>query len=344
MCRRARAALLALLGACFLASVAAAPAGAAPAEDPNNVTFAVQLEADGDATWTVRATFDLETAAERSAFEAVAADYRSGQSRSLGLDAFRNASQEAARSTGREMRIVNPARSASPASAIRNGTGWLSLSFTWTNFAAVREDEDIVVGDAFNTTSGTWLAGLGPDQTLVVTPPESHNPFAGDGVLSQRSFRWEGPRTFEPGSPRAEFTVGGTARPGDFTLPAVVVAALGGVLVVVFLVARRQDVFTDDPAAAADGSEAEPPDPSGPSADSEAADAELLSDEERVERLLEENGGRMKQATIVRETGWSNAKVSQLLSSMEDEGRVDKLRIGRENLISFPDEDVTDLE
>ncbi|MCU4717844.1 DUF7345 domain-containing protein [Halapricum hydrolyticum] len=68
-------------------------------------------------------------------------------------------------------------------------------------------------------------------------------------------------------------------------------------------------------------------------------DEELLSDEERVERLLTENGGRMKQARIVEETGWSSAKVSQLLSSMAEEGLVEKLRIGRENLISFPDEE-----
>ncbi|WP_436908529.1 helix-turn-helix transcriptional regulator [Halosimplex marinum] len=73
-------------------------------------------------------------------------------------------------------------------------------------------------------------------------------------------------------------------------------------------------------------------------------DEELLSDEERVEQLIEANGGRMKQAAIVQETGWSNAKVSQLLSAMDEEGRIDKLRIGRENLISFPDEDVTDLD
>ena len=73
-------------------------------------------------------------------------------------------------------------------------------------------------------------------------------------------------------------------------------------------------------------------------------DEELLSDEERVERLIDRNGGRMKQAAIVEETGWSNAKVSQLLSAMDDEGRIDKLRIGRENLISFPDEDVADLD
>jgi len=90
-------------------------------------------------------------------------------------------------------------------------------------------------------------------------------------------------------------------------------------------------------AAAADASDAD-------GDDADEVDPELLSDEERVERLLRENGGRMKQATIVTETGWSNAKVSQLLSAMDEDDRVDKLRIGRENLISLPDEDVTEVE
>ncbi len=47
----------------------------------------------------------------------------------------------------------------------------------------------------------------------------------------------------------------------------------------------------------------------------------------------------MRQAAIVSETGWSDAKVSQLLSSMADEDRVEKLRLGRENLISLPEFD-----
>jgi uncharacterized membrane protein len=78
--------------------------------------------------------------------------------------------------------------------------------------------------------------------------------------------------------------------------------------------------------------------------DDEDVDETLLSDEERVERLLDANGGRMKQATIVDETGWSNAKVSQLLSSMAEEGRIEKLRLGRENLISFPEEDIGEFD
>jgi hypothetical protein len=77
----------------------------------------------------------------------------------------------------------------------------------------------------------------------------------------------------------------------------------------------------------------------GESDGEDEVDVELLSDEERVERLLRANGGRMKQASIVEETGWSDAKVSQLLSSMADEDRIDKLRLGRENLISLPGDD-----
>jgi hypothetical protein len=93
---------------------------------------------------------------------------------------------------------------------------------------------------------------------------------------------------------------------------------------------------TADAEATADAESESEPDDGG-------IDPELLSDEERVEQLLERNGGRMKQGNIVTETGWSNAKVSQLLSAMDEDDRIDKLRIGRENLITLPDEDVTDF-
>lgn len=63
----------------------------------------------------------------------------------------------------------------------------------------------------------------------------------------------------------------------------------------------------------------------------------VLTDEERVHRLLESNEGRMRQTHIVEETEWSKSKVSMLLSEMEAEGSITKLRIGRENIISHPD-------
>lgn len=65
-------------------------------------------------------------------------------------------------------------------------------------------------------------------------------------------------------------------------------------------------------------------------------DIEEPSDEELVIELLESNGGRMKQGMIVDETNWSKSKVSMLLSEMEDDELISKLRVGRENIISLP--------
>jgi len=66
---------------------------------------------------------------------------------------------------------------------------------------------------------------------------------------------------------------------------------------------------------------------------------ELLSDEDRVLQLLEEHGGRMKQVHIVEQTDWSKSKVSMLLSDMEEDGEISKLRVGRENIISLAGEE-----
>ncbi|WP_331235572.1 helix-turn-helix transcriptional regulator [Natronorarus salvus] len=59
------------------------------------------------------------------------------------------------------------------------------------------------------------------------------------------------------------------------------------------------------------------------------------TDERRVVELLVTNDGRMKQSEIVRETEWSKAKVSRLLSTMEARGEVAKLSVGRENVVSL---------
>jgi hypothetical protein len=87
------------------------------------------------------------------------------------------------------------------------------------------------------------------------------------------------------------------------------------------------EVGAGNDAEASGAGPASDPDPSVP-------DEMLLSDEDRVMKLLDGNGGRMKQVNIVEETGWSKSKVSMLLSDMEEEEMISKLRVGRENIIS----------
>lgn len=73
---------------------------------------------------------------------------------------------------------------------------------------------------------------------------------------------------------------------------------------------------------------ADPPEPSEPTFGD-------LPDDERVLRIVESEDGRMKQKHLVERTGWSEAKVSQVTSRLEDDGEITKLRMGRENIIEL---------
>jgi len=94
------------------------------------------------------------------------------------------------------------------------------------------------------------------------------------------------------------------------------------------------DTATEEPANV-DGLDADTVESETP----EKTQQELLSDEDRVLQLLEEHGGRMKQVHIVEQTDWSKSKVSMLLSDMEEDGDISKLRVGRENIISLAGEE-----
>lgn len=57
------------------------------------------------------------------------------------------------------------------------------------------------------------------------------------------------------------------------------------------------------------------------------------SDSAYLRALLLENDGQMRQKKLVDETEWSKAKVSLLLSEMETNDQLSKIRLGRENLV-----------
>jgi len=331
-----------------------------------NNTIEVELDDDGSAYWTVTWTFSLPDNESRDQFRVLAGEFEQGTETEYleTLERFQTANVRVDAARDRQIRITNETRTSNTSGTGPNATGRLTLSFTWENFARVDGDR-LVIDDALATEEhGTWLDGLTPEQELIVRIPDGYGVFDANVDPQDGALRWRGPADFNATTLQVTFRGDtGTADPGGSNL--MLWVAVGVLLAVIaliglFVVSRRDSLFpASAPAESDDGPPAggTPVEPNSgePSTDatSEAAttenrtveiDEELLSDEERVERLLEANGGRMKQASIVDETDWSNAKVSQLLSSMEEEGRIDKLRIGRENLISFPDVDVTELE
>ncbi len=64
-----------------------------------------------------------------------------------------------------------------------------------------------------------------------------------------------------------------------------------------------------------------------------AFNEEILGDEEMIERYLIKFGGQAYQTDIVKESGLSKSKISIVLAKMKDEGRIIKIRKGKENII-----------
>jgi len=69
--------------------------------------------------------------------------------------------------------------------------------------------------------------------------------------------------------------------------------------------------------------------------DTPPTDQPLRTDTDRVIHALEANGGRMKQSALGETLEWSKSKTSRVLSEMEADGTIEKLRIGRENVIDL---------
>ncbi|MEM4781433.1 MAG: hypothetical protein QXG03_07740 [Halalkalicoccus sp.] len=362
-----RAPVAAVLALCIVTVIGGAVLGAGSAMaqsddalvEPDNAsqTIEIQLDEEGNANVSVYKQFTLESDEDRAAFDRLADEFENGEaSDELSDDVFERIAANAANETGREMEISDVERGTEATSS----TGTLRLEFTWTGFAEA-EDGELRVGDVFTVDGETWLPTLSDDQRLVIRAPEGYavGSVEPETAVSDGALAWEGPTAFDTGEPEAVFVPSNQVSDG-FSLLTVglglgVVAAI---VLLTYVVSRRRADAPLLPTAVADdrgwatllapaadrpqeqrtpldeGSDRNPePDPF------DDVDEELLSDEERVLRLLEANDGRMKQATIVTETDWSNAKVSQLLSAMEEAGEIEKLRIGRENLITLREEE-----
>jgi len=345
-------------------------------ESEHETEIEVRLWENRSATWTVRTRFTLETANETAAFEQFESEYESGET-TVGYDAtlFETAATAASRATGRQMEIRNVDPEAHVRNG--NGVVTLSFTWTefvarGENGTLRVGDAFRTPGNGtWLSTLGP------DQRLLVRAPPGygvDRNP--GFRQPNSSAIVIDGPARLE-GPDRVVLTFQQTSSPAPpdwTTLVAAGVVLVGVAAAAVWYLLRRraavadeatadaadetpsgESVTTDDGRAGdvdvggtavgsgageradANGEATAAGDGAADEADAGAVDTSLLSDEERVEHLLERNGGRMRQANIVKETGWSDAKVSQLLSSMAEEDRVDKLRIGRENLISLPE-------
>jgi hypothetical protein len=312
----------------------------------DDVLVDIAVAENGTATWTVEYRVRLDDENTTAAFEELQADVAANSTRYADRFGSRLESTvgAAAEATGREMALGNVSVSTSIRQLPRR-YGVVTYRFRWEGFAVV-SDGRLDVGDALR---GLFL----DDRTrLLVTWPEGYELRSVEpepDVRRDRAVGWAGPMEFRDDRPniavqRAKAEDGRAGIGGAALL-------LGGAGVAVVAVAvavgvRRSGRSWSElpgigPAAAYATRGDSGTGPDAPPSDATAEDdtpTELLSSEERVLRVLRENGGRMKQAAVGDALGWSDARTSQVVGSLRNEGRVESFRLGRENVLRLVEE------
>lgn len=357
-----RTLLVASLGCLVLicvAPVAGVSSGSAFAQqeiDTDDVLMSIAIEEDGDAVWEIEYRTRLETDDDERAFADLQSDVESDPD--AYADRFRDrmngTAGAAENATGREMAITGITVSAENRT-LPQEYGVLTYRFRWSNFAAT-DGERLVVGDAID---GLFL----DDETsLLLSWPEGYDLSGATPEPTETresAVVYDGPLDFAGGEPRIELAPssgagadgsdvsdGGDAEdgrslPGWASIAVLALALLAGV--VTFLAYRRRDEGADagtegTPESGADsGTESGGDEPAGNGAPA-PPDEELLSNEEQVLRLIESEGGRMKQQAVAEELGWTDAKTSQVTKTLRENGDLEGFRLGRENVLTLPEE------
>jgi PGF-CTERM protein len=175
---RARETLTALALATLLLIGSAGPITASHGAQPS---FAVDLQADGDATVTITCTYDLDDDSEQTAFEKL----QTNDSATAALEQrFQNRLATITENrTGREMSV----QSASATRTSESSTGIVELSVQWRGLAATTDD-GLVVSEPF-------ASGFEPNRQFTLVMPDGYEvsstaPAAdetGDGQLTLAS-------------------------------------------------------------------------------------------------------------------------------------------------------------
>ena len=297
--------------------------GAQPTVD-STVTD-VNVQDDGSAEWTIELRTSLQSDSDVAEFEAYKEDFEADSSSQL--DSFEsrmtNIVESADENSDREM----GAHSFDAEAEIEGYTtqrGVVRLSFVWEGFADV-DNTTLSVGDVFD--GGYFIAD---GEQLRIHAPSEYTIESASPEPDERdaeSVVWDGPHEFDAGEPGVQmaYSPDGPVSPDDddgLPVELIGLAALVaiGLAAVVALKRRRA---SKESAERTDG-------------EGQTTDA-LVTDEEKVLQVLD-SGERVKQIHIRDELGWSDSKTSRVLSEMEERGSIEKLRLGRENVVRRVDE------
>lgn len=237
--------------------------------------------------------------------------------------------------------------------------GIVKYTFTWTNFAVINTNDE-----GTTTQVGDALDGFFLDEDTVLRISMSNEEYdvtsASPEPSNMNPVTWTGERTFSTGEPRVTFELIGDSGGEDSTntgdgdgssdsdsetglldnttvvsslLVIFGIIALGsGIGVYIYYKFKQKQASTDiDKQIDSDNTN------SSKSSENETGE-KLLSNEEQVVRVLDENDGRIKQQELKSVLDWSDSKTSKVLKKMRESEEVYTFTIGRENVVVTPQE------
>ena len=307
--------------------------------DADDVLLAIEIESDGDAVWTIEYRNRLETDDEEAAFDDLQSDIENDPEPYVERlrDRMDSTADNAAAATGREM-VISEMSVEAERRDLPQEYGVVTYTFRWSNFAAV-DGERLHVGDAID---GLFLD---EETTLLVSWPADYELLGSSPSPSEtrdNSVVYTGPTNFAGGEPRLELGPPGSSADDGSSLP---IVALGALLLILLvgvaglLAYRRRKGSSGTVTGQASSTDNETPPSDADGGPAPEIDPELLSNEEQVIQLLERNGGRMKQKEVAEQLEWTDAKTSQVTKGLREEGDLDGFRLGRENVLSLPEND-----
>ncbi|MFB6283096.1 MAG: helix-turn-helix transcriptional regulator [Halobacteria archaeon] len=323
----------------------------------NEVSLTIDIQEDGSAVW--RMDYRIDLSGNRSA---AFADLRKKMKRNDSYletgfrDRINKTVSVARNEVLRPMRAENISVEARE-KQVPEHHGLIRYSFDWKGFAEkqVGKERKLSTGEAlrgmFLEEHSTLIISWPKGYTLKSVSPEPDKKREGAAV-------YQGPREFVSGRPKL------TATSDSSNLTSIL---FGGLIVVTpilgggFLARRgltrwkskeeKEDVDTIQDGTADKKDVAEDVEETMEKAELESdteetrvsePDPELMSNEERVLHKLRESGGRLKQKDLAEDLDWTAAKTSQVVGGMQEEGDIEKFRLGRENVLALPEASLKD--
>lgn len=316
--------------------------------ETDTTTTRISVAENGSAEWQLTIRMALETESDVEEFAAFQDEFEQNRSEYVGQfrEQMTGVVENAATATNREMTATEFEGETGVQEAPRRW-GYVTYRFSWDGFAQTA-DGTVTVGDVFR---GGYFLEEG-DILLIEGPsgdePNSINP-APDRQRSGE-LQWNGPASFEDERPEVVFGTGSAATDGNSESPAdsssqllVIVTGIVVVLLAAGTAYGRMWLTTaggtessdrqSSEGAAATTDQATTPDATPANFD------ELATDGDQVVSLLESEGGRIRQAEIAERLDWSPSKTSRVLSDLAEDETVEKLRIGRQNVIDLADDE-----